>query len=100
MGMNRTGLVLGMAVFSLALSGAVHAAGEPAMPGQAVGRSVLPAPVDHQLQQETRATGSEIGPLRLQTRDGEKVYSADLQGARSEVVTLDAHGRVLSRRPY
>jgi hypothetical protein len=70
------------------------------MPGQAVGRSELPSAVDDSLARETGKSGNQIGRLRLQTRGGRDVYSADLVGPRGEVVTLDDTGRVLSRQPY
>lgn len=70
------------------------------MPGQAIGRSALPSPVDDGLARETAKTGNEIGRIRLQTRGRHDVYSADLVGNRGEVVTLDRNGRVLSRQSY
>lgn len=91
---------LATAVLALALPAAALAAGAPAMPGQVVGRSALPAPVDQRVAREAGAVKGEIGRLRVQERDGHAVYSADVQGARNEILTLDAHGRVLSRTSY
>ncbi|HXU74612.1 MAG TPA: hypothetical protein VN947_35195 [Polyangia bacterium] len=88
------------AVLALALPAAALAADAPVMPGQAVGRSALPSPVDESVAREAGAVRGEIGRLRVQQRGGHEVYSADLQGARNEIVTLDAHGRVLSRTSY
>jgi hypothetical protein len=88
-----------MAILALAFPASALAAGAPALPGQAVGRSALPAPVEEGLAKETGAAGAEIGRLRLQKRGGQEVYSAELLGPHPEVVTLDAKGNVVSRAP-
>jgi hypothetical protein len=66
------------------------------MPGDVIGRSELPRAVDDTLARETSNTGDKIGRLRLQTAGGRDVYSAELLGKQTEIVTLDARGRVLS----
>lgn len=90
------------AFFALALGAPLvaRAADTPMMPGQAIGRSELPPLVDDSLARESRAAGTQIGRLRLQTRGGNDVYSADLVGQRNQVLTLDAKGHVLSRQLY
>jgi hypothetical protein len=96
--MKTTSFVLAVA---LGVPLVAQAANAPTMPGQAIGRSELPSAVDESLARESRNIGNAIGPLRLQKQpDGRDVYSANLVGKRGEVVTVDATGRVLLRKPY
>jgi hypothetical protein len=98
--MRKSRSVIGAIALALACPAAVRAAGAPAMPGEVVGMSELPGPVQDSLLRQAHDVGGQLGRLRRQTSDGHIVFSADVVGSRAEIVTVERNGRLLSRRAY